>query len=397
MPAINDFTPNLNLPLPYVDNMLEDDSTRLRTAIGMIDTAIAGRASSATVVALTNTVAQKADLVAGKVPASQLPAFVDDVLEFNAVVAFPAIGEGGKIYVALTGPGADKTYRWSGSAYIEIASSPGSTDVVPEGASNLYHTPARVLDAIPIASPTTLGLVKVGAGLGIDAEGLLYAAVGGGSVMNIQEIVPATNGVSSITVPGGYVAGAIIVIYDGSVLAPTDYVATNGTSITLVSFTAGKLNSFVIVSLATVAIGALPAGTVGTSQLAAGATITNALNAPNQNPKTASTLIANTAFVDQLRSLLPSVSTNVATLADRGSLIQIASDFSIPANVFAANDTFTIYNNSSVSRALYQGGGLTLRKAGSETVGGVNLAGRGLCTIVYISPTEAVISGAGLS
>jgi Cu/Ag efflux protein CusF len=54
----------------------------------------------------------------GKVPASQLPSFVDDVLEFASEAAFPAQGEGGKIFVALDN---NKTYRWGGSTYVEIS------------------------------------------------------------------------------------------------------------------------------------------------------------------------------------------------------------------------------------------------------------------------------------
>lgn len=56
----------------------------------------------------------------GKVPASQLPAFVDDVLEFANKAAFPATGEKGKIYVATD---TNLTYRWSGTSYIEISQS----------------------------------------------------------------------------------------------------------------------------------------------------------------------------------------------------------------------------------------------------------------------------------
>lgn len=54
----------------------------------------------------------------GKVPQSQLPSYVDDVLEYANLASFPATGESGKIYVALD---TNKTYRWSGSAYVEIA------------------------------------------------------------------------------------------------------------------------------------------------------------------------------------------------------------------------------------------------------------------------------------
>ena len=51
----------------------------------------------------------------GLVPSSQLPSYVDDVLEYASVSAFPATGETGKIYVALD---TNLTYRWSGSAYV---------------------------------------------------------------------------------------------------------------------------------------------------------------------------------------------------------------------------------------------------------------------------------------
>jgi len=80
-----------------------------------------------------------------KVPASQLPSYVDDVLEFATLSAFPATGETGKIYVTT---GTNKTYRWSGSTYVEIASSPGSTDAVSEGSTNLYFTAARAIAAV---------------------------------------------------------------------------------------------------------------------------------------------------------------------------------------------------------------------------------------------------------
>lgn len=56
----------------------------------------------------------------GKVPASQLPSFVDDVLEYTGKSAFPATGEAGKIYVALD---SNLTWRWSGTAYVEISKS----------------------------------------------------------------------------------------------------------------------------------------------------------------------------------------------------------------------------------------------------------------------------------
>ena len=62
----------------------------------------------------------KADLVGGKVPSSQLPSYVDDVLEFANLASFPATGESGKIYIAID---TNITYRWGGSSYVVMSSS----------------------------------------------------------------------------------------------------------------------------------------------------------------------------------------------------------------------------------------------------------------------------------
>jgi hypothetical protein len=56
----------------------------------------------------------------GKVPANQLPAYVDDVLEYANLAAFPGSGTTGIIYVAID---TNMTYRWGGSSYINISQS----------------------------------------------------------------------------------------------------------------------------------------------------------------------------------------------------------------------------------------------------------------------------------
>ena len=76
---------------------------------GKVDTSAVGAASG--VAELDST---------GKVPSSQLPSYVDDVLEYDDVASFPATGETGKIYVAKD---TNKTYRWGGSDYAEISES----------------------------------------------------------------------------------------------------------------------------------------------------------------------------------------------------------------------------------------------------------------------------------
>lgn len=81
---------------------------------------ITGLADALAAKANVSAMSGKADLVDGKVPSSQLPSFVDDVVEGANLASFPATGESGKIYVAQD---TNKSYRWSGSSYVEISAS----------------------------------------------------------------------------------------------------------------------------------------------------------------------------------------------------------------------------------------------------------------------------------
>lgn len=84
----------------------------------------------------------------GLVPSVLLPSYVDDIVEISTLSAAPNPGETGKIYVARD---TNKIYRYSGSTYIEVSPSPGSTDSVAEGSVNLYYTNARAQAALASA------------------------------------------------------------------------------------------------------------------------------------------------------------------------------------------------------------------------------------------------------
>lgn len=66
-----------------------------------------------------SSLSKKADLVDGKVPSSQLPSYVDDVLEFDSFGNLPNPGEKGKIYLVTND---NSQFRWSGSEYIQLNS-----------------------------------------------------------------------------------------------------------------------------------------------------------------------------------------------------------------------------------------------------------------------------------
>ena len=88
------------------------------------------------------------------IDAAYLPSYVDDVIEVDTLANAPNPGATGKIYVMLD---TGWEYRWSGSTYIRIVPSPGTTDEVPEGTTNLYFTNQRAIDAVSASQSSAVG------------------------------------------------------------------------------------------------------------------------------------------------------------------------------------------------------------------------------------------------
>ena len=90
----------------------------------------------------------------------------------------------------------------------------------------------------------------------------------------------------------------------------------------------------------------------------------------------------------------------VLVASDAGKTISITTGgVTVPNSVFSAGNIITIYNNSGSSQTITQGSGVTLQWAGqsSSTTGNRTLGLYGIATLIYISASVAVISGAGLT
>jgi hypothetical protein len=90
------------------------DSVNGETGVVVLDAASVGAVDVA-LVGAANGIAELDS--GGLVPSSQLPSYVDDVIEAANFAALPGTGATGKIYVTLDN---NLTFRWSGSAYVEI-------------------------------------------------------------------------------------------------------------------------------------------------------------------------------------------------------------------------------------------------------------------------------------
>ena len=136
----------------------------------------------------------------GKIPTSQLPSYVSDVLEFASFDRFPTKGEANKIYIALD---TNKTYRWGGTVYVEI----GSSLALGETSETAYAGDKGKMNADNITALQTEKLNRK-SGLSVTPETLVYACEASGaessyadkyiqaSLQNIGNAIPitATNG-----------------------------------------------------------------------------------------------------------------------------------------------------------------------------------------------------------
>lgn len=84
--------------------------------------------------------------------------------------------------------------------------------------------------------------------------------------------------------------------------------------------------------------------------------------------------------------------------SDSGKIVSSnGAGVTVPASVFSAGQTITIFNNSTGNMTVTQGSGVTMYSAGTTNTGNRTLDPRSLVTVVCLDPTTFVIAGAGLN
>jgi hypothetical protein len=215
--------------------------------INIDTTAISDSGAFGRDVVTTDTTADFWD-IAGTVPSGNLPSYVDDVLEFANVAAFPSpTGESGKIYLDISTTPAT-SYRWTGSAYAKIGG-----DVTAENISNSTSLgrslvkaastalARKAIDAFPVFDARNWGVTPSVTGNRLVAN--IYdvvaacAAAGGGVVQFPDGLLDTTGAVLGATVTAD--SGATYTNVGGITL-PTDVdIALVGTETTKLKFSAG--------------------------------------------------------------------------------------------------------------------------------------------------------------
>ena len=93
----------------------------------------------------------------------------------------------------------------------------------------------------------------------------------------------------------------------------------------------------------------------------------------------------------------PQTATYTLVVSDIGKVISATGSVDIPASVFASGSTVSIFNNSSAVINIIQAAGLTLYNASTGVAGSFTLNSRGICSVIFINTTTAVLTGVGVS
>ena len=100
---------------------------------------------------------------------------------------------------------------------------------------------------------------------------------------------------------------------------------------------------------------------------------------------------------DNIRSLtnIPKSSGYTLIKSDTNKLINMTSSGSVtvPSSIFSVGDLITIYNNNSSSMQIIEGGGTTMRKAGTSLTGNYNIEQYGSVSILCVVSNVFLVSG----
>ena len=209
-----------------------------------------------------------AKITSGTISADRLPSYVDDVLEYANQAGFPVTGETGKIYIALD---TNKTYRWSGSAYVQITS--GAVDSVAgkTGVVTLDKSDVGLgnVDNTADANKNVLTATKWAAARTLSFTG---DATGSGSVDGSQNVATALTLANSGATAGTY--RSVTVDVKGRVTAGTNPTTLSGYGITDAASSththgnitnAGAIGSTANLPLITTTSGVITTGSFGTA------------------------------------------------------------------------------------------------------------------------------------
>ena len=332
-------------------------------------------------------------------------------INFGTTGLTPSTATQGAVTVAGTlvaaNGGTGLTSFTSGGAVYATSTSALTTGTLPIASGGTNSTATPTAGGIGYGTGTahaytaagTSGQPLISAGAGAPAFGTLALGTANTNVSGTLTVTNGGTGAGTFTANGviyGNTTSALGVTAAGTTGQVLIATTSSAPSWGQVSLTAGVTGTLPVANggtgiTTTPSNGQIPIGngtnyTAATLTAGAGITITNA---------SGSVTVAGTG------STINSQTTGYTLVAaDAGKTISITTGgVTVPNSILSAGNIVTIYNNSGSSQTITQGTGVTLQWAGqsSSSTGNRTLGLYGICTIIFISSSNAVISGAGLT
>jgi len=198
----------------------------------------------------------------------------------------------------------------------------------------------------------------------------------GGMWIVYNSVTDSSGGPHAITIRGGGSGTTVTVPRLSRIIIVSDGATPNNNISVLAYITDnGTVNGTLTVTGATTLQSTLAVtGTVtGSSSIAD--SIGNVRNVPANSQSTSYVLVA----------------------TDNGKFISTNAGVTVPSGIFSIGNNVSIYNNSAASITITEGGGVTLRWAGTTSTGNRTIAERGLVTVLCVASNEFVITGTGIT
>ena len=288
------------------------------------------------------------------------------------------------------------TYTVGSTVYSQVAYISGNTSTTP---AFLSSTGTGSAATAPTLTTST------GSGAVVLANQPTFSATQGNAPFSVNSttLVANLNAASAAKVNNALTAGSGIVFstgttFDGST-AITISATAGGGGVTSIAGTTNQI----VASAATGAVTLSMSSSYTAPNATSAGSVTNALTAGTGLSLSSGTTYNGSAALTLNATgstLNPQTSAYVLIASDAGKTISITTGgVTINNSIFSAGNLVTIYNNSASSQTITQGTGVTLQWAGqsTSTTGNRTLALYGICTILFISASTAVISGVGLT